>query len=106
MHATNDLREFKARLGRFTALRDAFGTGIPFDDTCVRAYDDLLRQVVAREGSARPHVQGRMIAATALAHDLGVVTRDAAGFANIEGLVRVEIRSCAPRALDGTLALR
>lgn len=92
LHATSDLLTFKARLARFAALREAFGTGVPFDDACVLAYDDLLRQVVARGGSARAHVLDRMIAATALAHDLTVVTRDASGFANMEGLVRVESR--------------
>lgn len=92
LHATADLLQFKARLARFTALREAFGSGIPFDDACVRAYDALLRQVVARGGTARAHVLDRMIAATALAHDLTVVTRDAAGFSNLEGLVRVEVR--------------
>lgn len=92
LHATTDLLVFKARLARFTALRDLFDSSIPFDDACVRAYDHLLRHVVARGASARAHVQGRMMAATALAHDLTVVTRDAAGFANMDGLVRVEVR--------------
>jgi predicted nucleic acid-binding protein len=92
LHVTNSLVEFKARLARFNALRSAFGPGVAFDDACVNAHDDLLRQVIERGGSARAHVLDRMIAATALAHDFVVVTRDAAGFANLEGLVQVDAR--------------
>ncbi len=92
LHVTDSLVEFKARLTRFTALRSAFGPGVAFDDACVQAHDDLLRHVTERGGSARAHVLDRMIAATALAHDFVVITRDAAGFANLEGLVQVEVR--------------
>lgn len=92
LHTTTELAEFKARLARFTALRETFGSGIPFDDACVDAYDRLLRHVVARGGAPRAHVLDRMIAATAAVHGFGVVTRDAAGFANLDGLVPVEVR--------------
>ena len=92
LHVTASLVEFKARLARFNALRSAFGTGIAFDDACVYAHDNVLRHVVERGGSARTHVLDRMIAATALAHGFAVVTRDAAGFANLEGLVQVDVR--------------
>lgn len=92
LHVTASLVEFKARLARFNALRSAFGSGVPFDDACVRAHDDLLRHVVQRGGSARVHVLDRMIAATALAHDFVVVSRDGAGFTNLEGLVQVDVR--------------
>lgn len=84
--------EFKRRLARLEALRSLFGLGIAFDDNCVRAHDVLLRHVVEQGGNARAHVLDRMIAATALAHDLAVVTRDVAGFANLEGVVQVVVR--------------
>jgi predicted nucleic acid-binding protein len=92
LEVTNSLVEFKARLARYNALRSAFGSGVAFDDACVRAHDDLLRHVTERGGSARAHVLDRMIAATALAQDFVVVTRDAAGFAGLEGLVQVDAR--------------
>lgn len=92
LHVTTSLVEFKARLARFNALRSAFGSGIAFDDRCVRAHDDLLRRVVERGGNARAHVLDRMIAATALAHGFVVVSRDGTGFANLEGLVQVDVR--------------
>lgn len=92
LHITTSLVEFKARLARFNSLRTVFGPGIAFDDACVQAHDQLLRNVVERGGSARAHVLDRMIAATALAHGFVVVTRDAAGFANLDGLVQVDAR--------------
>lgn len=92
LHATKSLVEFKARLARFNALRSAFGAGVSFDDACVSAHDRLLRQLTERGASARAHVLDRMIAATALAHGFVVVTRDAAGFAGLEGLVQVDAR--------------
>jgi len=92
LHVTRTLAEFKERLARFEALRSAFGAGIPFDDNCVRAQDVLLRRLVERGGNARVHVLDRMIAATALAHGFAVVTRDVAGYANLQGLVQVDTR--------------
>lgn len=92
LHATTELTEFKARLARISALRAAFGEGLAFDDSCVDAYDRLLQRLVARGGSAKSHMLDRMIAATALAHDMTVVTRDLSGFAGLEGLVSIERR--------------
>lgn len=92
LHTTSGLTEFKERLARFEALQGAFGGGLPYDDTCVRAYDRLLRHVVAQGGMARSHVLDRMIAATALAYEMTVVTRDKAGFSHLDGLVQVDLR--------------
>lgn len=92
LHSTTDLIEFKARLARYSALRDLFGSGIPFDDRCVSAYDTVLRHITAHGGLARAHVLDRMLAATALAHDLVIVTRDTTGFVQLGGLVHVESR--------------
>lgn len=92
LHATTDLSAFKERLARLDALRRVFGEGLPFDDSCLAAYDRLLQRIVARGGSAKSHVLDRMIAATALAHDMTVVSRDLSGFAGLDGLVSVERR--------------
>lgn len=92
LHVTASLAEFKARLACFTALGATLGSGIPSEDRCVPVHAGLLRQVTERGGSARAHVPDRMIDATALAHDFVVVTRDAVGFAQLDGLVQVEVR--------------
>lgn len=92
LHVTTDLAEFKYRSARFDALHSLFGAGLPFDDAVVHAHDELLRHVVGRGGSARAHVLDRMIAATALAHGLPVITRDDTGFRNLEGVVTVIVR--------------
>jgi len=92
LHATTDLIEFKARWARLNALKVGFGEGLPFDDECVAAYDQLLQHVVARGGSAKAHVIDRMIAATAMVHEMTVVSRDISGFVGLEGLVSLERR--------------
>ena len=92
LHTTASLVAFKARRARFDDLQRSFGEGVPFDDDCVAAYDVVLRRVTERRGSGRAHNIDRMIAATAMVHDMTVLTRDLSGFAGLEGLVRVELR--------------
>lgn len=89
LHKTRDLDDYKARSLRYERQRDDFGPGIPFDDACVHAYDRVLRHLAAQRKDLRAHRLDRMIAATALAHDLTVVTRDRSGFAGLEGLLDV-----------------
>lgn len=59
---------------------------IDFDDACVGAY----RRIVEEIGFSRGKVIDRMIAATALVHDLSVVTSNGSDFKSIPGL-RLEI---------------
>lgn len=92
LHATNDLAAYKRRLARFDALVETFGPGIPYDDQSVRAYGRLLAAVVERGGEPKAHRLDRMIAATALAHGLVLVTRNIAHFRLVEGLVDVQVR--------------
>lgn len=89
LHTTRDLDDYKARSLRYERQRDEFGPGIPFDDACVHAYDRVLRHLAAQRRDLRSHRLDRMIAATALAHGLTVVTRDRTGYAGLEGLVDV-----------------
>jgi predicted nucleic acid-binding protein len=92
LHSTGDLAVYKERVARLDALRALLGKGIAYDDECVRAYDHVLRRVTDRGGSAKSHRLDRMIAATALAHGLVLVTRNIADFAALEGLVAIEQR--------------
>jgi len=89
LHKTRDLEDYKARSLRYERQRDDFGPGIPFDDACVHAYDRVLRQLAAQRKDVTSHRMDRRIAATALAHDLTVVTRDRTGFAGLENLIEV-----------------
>lgn len=88
-HSATELQHYKDRSFRDEWIHDRFGRGIPFDDACVHAYDRVLRHLAAQRRDLRSHRLDRMIAATALAHGLTVVTRDRTGYAGLEGLVDV-----------------
>lgn len=89
LHTTTDLPVFKLRSARLAALRSVFGEGLPFDDRCADAYDRILAHLSAQGVSPRQHVMDRMLAATALAHDLILVSRDRDMFEGLTGLIRV-----------------
>jgi tRNA(fMet)-specific endonuclease VapC len=55
---------------------------LPFDADCVAAY----RQIVQTAGFSRRKVVDRMIAATALAHNLSLITLDRRDFSDVPGL--------------------
>lgn len=57
-------------------------TVLAFDSSVVAIY----RDIVARIGFSRRKVSDRMIAATALAHDLTLITINGRDFADIPGL--------------------
>ena len=88
-HSSRDLGGYKSRSLRYERLRDYFGPGIPFDDACVHAYDRVLRQLAELGRDVHAHRIDPMIAATALAYELPVVTRDRSGFAGLDGLIDV-----------------
>lgn len=92
LHATTDISLYKQRVARYDMLRDLFGAGIAYDDSCVDAYDRVMRHVTAQGANPRQHVTDRMIAATALAHELTLVSADRSGFVGLEGLVQIDIR--------------
>lgn len=92
LNLTTDLAQYRARRARLDELRDTFGDGLAFGDHCVVAYDRVMSRVADRGAEPRAHVLDRMIAATALAHGLRLVTRDLTGFSAIAGLVDVDRR--------------
>lgn len=89
LHRARALNDYKERSLRYERQRDDFGPGIPFDDACVHAYDRVLRHLASQRRDVTSHRMDRRIAATALAHDLTVITRDRTGFAGLEGLIDV-----------------
>jgi len=88
-HSSTDLVQYKARSFRDGWIHDRFGRGIAFDDACVHAFERILRHLAEQRRDVRSHHLDRMIAATALAHDLVIATRDRTGFAGLEGLIDV-----------------
>jgi predicted nucleic acid-binding protein len=89
VHATDRLARYKERAARLDRLQATLGAGLPFDDECVETYGEILARVGQRNGSARAHRFDRMIAATAMANDCVLVTRNAADFAMLDGLLDV-----------------
>lgn len=80
------------RRARFNALRATFGLGLGYDDACVEEFSVLTELVVSRGGSHRAHVLGRMIAATARAHRMVLVTRNIEGFGLLRDAIDIEVR--------------
>ena len=89
VHAVTSLAEYKRRTARVNRLRAMFGEGLPFDDHCAQAYDAALEHVTERGGSPKAHRFDRMIAATAAANGLALVTRNSGDFLQLRGLVEV-----------------
>lgn len=89
VHRTPDIRAYRLRSARLDTLRKRFGEGLPYDDSCDDMFDELLLRVAERGGDPRAHRFDRMLAATAMAHELALVTRNAADFAMFEGMLDV-----------------
>ena len=89
LHSTRSLGEYKRRALRLSVLEDTYGAGLPFDDDCVDTYNDLLERTGQRNGDAKAKKLDRMIAATAMAHELVLVTRNIDDFAMFEGMLDV-----------------
>ncbi|WP_197280995.1 PIN domain-containing protein [Microbacterium sp. No. 7] len=79
----------RQRMTAFETAREVFGDGIPFDDGAARAFGLIAARVADRGGDPKAHRTDRMIAAVAAAHDLTLVTLDAAGLRGLDSLVRV-----------------
>ncbi|PUB22151.1 hypothetical protein C8K30_11319 [Promicromonospora sp. AC04] len=85
-------QECKRRAARIQALKKTLGRGLPFDDDCDEMYDELLVRVGQRGGTPKANRFDRMIAATAMAHALVLVTRDVDDFKPFKGMLDVEVR--------------
>jgi len=62
---------------------------LPFDDDAARVFGRLSGAVLDSGRTPRRRIADLMIAATAAAHGLAVVTTNPADFAGLEGLVRL-----------------
>lgn len=88
LHTTTTLTEFRTRMARLNALQQTFGAGLPFDDACVEAYGLILARTAKTDGTPWAHAIDRMLAATAMAHGLVLISRDLRAFTGLEGVVR------------------
>lgn len=86
--ATTDVSERARRQDRLQRTEAAFDP-LPFDIRSARAYGRVHAAVVEQGRQPRRKFADLLIAATALAEDLPVVTRNGKDFQGLEGLVTV-----------------
>ncbi len=87
-HLTDDADERACRQDRLlwvTLTWDA----LPFDDDAARAFGRLCAAARASGASSRHRVADLMVAATAVAHDLPLITRNPAGLVGLDEIVEV-----------------
>jgi predicted nucleic acid-binding protein len=77
------------REARLARLKNILGPGLPFDDAAAASYATVARLVLDRGRNPRSRAVDLMIAATALAHGAGIITRNPDDFAGLESLVKV-----------------
>ena len=88
-HATTDSAERARRQDRLQRAEATFDP-LPFDDDCARAYGRVYAAILAIGRKARgPRAVDLLIAATALAADLRLYTRNVADFRGIEHLLTI-----------------
>ena len=80
--------ESARRQDRLQRVEAAFET-VPFDSAAARAYGRIYAAVVASGRKPRRRLADLQIAATALALDVPLVTRNPKDFAGLDGLVEV-----------------
>ncbi|MDR0592261.1 MAG: hypothetical protein LBG60_03180, partial [Bifidobacteriaceae bacterium] len=92
LRAAKDLATYRLRRARLDQITEQFGPGEPFDPACVQAFGRLLDHMAAAGGDLKANREDRMIAATALALDCVIVTRNPSDFRILEPLITVEVR--------------
>lgn len=92
LYSQGDLNTYKKRKRSLDLLLERFGEGLAFSDECLASFDLIMEHLAGQQRPVRPHAIDRMIAATAHAHGLAVVTRDQSGFAGLEDLVPILIK--------------
>jgi predicted nucleic acid-binding protein len=88
--AAIEARIVRHRMSRLAMVRQLFGEGLPFDHDCVKAYEQILDHVADQGGDIKARRFDRMIAATALAHEATLVTRNLADVAQLAPLVDIQ----------------
>jgi predicted nucleic acid-binding protein len=88
-HATNDPAERARRQDRLQRVESTFDP-MPFDGNSARAYGRIYAAIIATGRKARgPRAVDLLIAATALAADLPLYTRNTDDFRGLESLLTV-----------------
>lgn len=84
-----DVDTLRHRVRRIDEISRAFGSGVPFDDACAQEYERVVQAAVERGQRPRVNTVDRMIAATASAHHLPLVTRNAADVRGLDEILEI-----------------
>lgn len=87
-HATDDRHERARRQDRLQLL-ESWIEPVPFDADCARAYGRVYAAVSAVGRQPRRRVADLLIAATAIASDMPLYTRNAADFLGLEDIIDI-----------------
>lgn len=85
----SDTGTLRHRVRRIDEISRAFGAGVSFDGACAREYERIVQAAVERGQRPRANTVDRMIAATAAAHHLPLITRNAAGVRGLEKILEI-----------------
>lgn len=77
------------RTSRLIDIAQLLGPGLPFDDACAREYERLTKTAVDLGQRPRTNTMDRMIAATAVAHRIPLITRNAADLRGLDDVVEI-----------------
>lgn len=86
-----DIEVYRERHARLRKVQYVYGEGIPYNDRCAEAMEWVIQDVRVAGRNPRARLIDSMLAATAIAHDLTLVTRNEADFRGIRNL-RIEVR--------------
>lgn len=89
VHAAKSIAVYRERHRILQALQATFGAGLPYDDACLPAYDAVMGRTADRGGDVRANLTDRLLAATAIAHDLALITRNVDDFTMFDDLLDV-----------------
>ena len=87
-HATDDRHERARRQDRLQLL-ESWIEPVPFDADCARAYGRVYAAVSAVGRQPRRRVADLLIAATAMASDMPLYTRNATDFLGLEDIIDI-----------------
>ena len=88
VHAASDPEVRRSRRGRLASVQRLFDP-LPVDVDVASAYDEVDVAVRATGRQPRPRRMDQLIAATALAHELPLVTQNPGDFVGLDGLIRL-----------------
>ncbi|MFJ4046299.1 PIN domain-containing protein [Microbacterium sp. NPDC089987] len=84
-----DRKSLDHRTARLIDIAQLLGPGLPFDDACAREYERITRAAVDQGQRPRANTMDRMIAASAVAHRMPIITRNSSDLRGLEDLVEV-----------------